>query len=212
MSVKTYLQEQIRLVCLNGSDLFTDEEYDLYMQIIEKGKQLDVLYESDAPEEEREPLLKEKTKLKEKLEKLIRKHEDESRSVRLASVLYGSEHPEGVTWFALKRTRRIAEFCCELSRAMGLKPNEPTLDLIVIKWKDLDEMRQLVVNGFYMPILLDNGSVEKRHYRFYTASSGQLRTDKFVAISDNIWKKIHNRLECGVGWKEINEKGGINSN
>ena len=50
MSVKTYLQEQIRLVSLSGYDLFTDEEYDLYMEIIAIGKELDKLYAANAEE------------------------------------------------------------------------------------------------------------------------------------------------------------------
>ena len=94
---------------------------------------------------------------------------------------------------------------------MELKHQDCTLDLVVIKWKNLEVLRQLVVNGFYMPIQTQEGIIN-RHYRFFTASSGQLRRDKFMAISDETWEKVHQRLECGLGWDEINEKGGINSN
>ena len=62
-----------------------------------------------------------------------------------------------------------------------------------------------------MPILIKNKVINK-HYHFYTASSGQLRKDKFMAISDDAWNKIHNQLECGITWEEINKHGGINSN
>ena len=43
LSVKTYLQEQIRLVSLSSYDLFTEEEHELYMKIIEQKNELDKL-------------------------------------------------------------------------------------------------------------------------------------------------------------------------
>lgn len=216
MSVKPYLQEQINLVSLSSYDLFTDEEYDLYLQIIEQKNELDKLDENGADKLLRQPFLDKKKDLKEQLEKIIVTHKDEPRTVRLKSVIYypkDAEYPfpDGVTYRNLKTNKKITEFCCELSRAMGLKHQNCTLDLIVVKWKNLEVLRQLVVNGFYMPIKTENG-VKLQHYKFFTASSGQLRRDKFMAISDEIWEDVHERLECGVGWNEINKKGGINSN
>ena len=214
MSVKTYLQDQIRLISLSGYDLFTENEYDLYMQIIETGKELDKLYEDNVSEEEKRPLLDKKKVLKKQLETLIRQHDGTPRTVRLSSVMYSDDGvvPAGVTWYGLKNSKRIAEFACELSRAMGLKTDEATLDLIVIHWKNLDELRQIVVEGFYMPILLDDGTVEQRKYRFFTASAGQLRKDKCQFISEKAFKKCHMRLECGLPWEEINRRGGANCN
>lgn len=216
MAAKTYLQEQIRLVSLSSYDLFTDDEHDLYMRIIELKNRLDKMDEEGAQEEERRVVLDEKKQLKERLETLIDQHNDEPRTVRLKSVLYYPKDadytfPEGVTYKGLKTSKKIAEFCCELSRAMGLKNLDSTLDLVVIKWKNVKVLRQLVLNGFYMPIQTDDGVVNK-HYKFYTASAGQLRRDKFMAISDDMWERVHKRLECGVGWDEINAKGGINAN
>lgn len=217
MSVKTYLQEQIRLVSLSSYDLFTDAEYDLYMQIIEQKNLLDRMEEEGIKGGElRQAVINKKKDLKDKLERLIYEHKDNPRSVRLKSVIYypkDAEYPfpEGVTYKNLKTSKKIAEFCCELSRAMGLEHLDQTLDLIVVKWKNIEMLRQLVINGFYIPILTKDG-IENRHYRFFTASSGQLRRDKFMAISDDAWEKVHQRLECGIGWKEINEKSGINSN
>lgn len=211
MSVKSYLKEQIRLVTLSGYDLFTEKEYELYMQIIELGNELDKLYESDAPDEEKKPLLDKKKELKKKLEKVVRKHEGNPRTVRLSSVTYGDPTP-GVTWQNLKTTRRIAEFSCELSRSMGLGPNEATLDLIVIKWKNLDELHQIVVDGFILPILHEDGSVEQRMYHLFSASAGQLRRDKILCISDKAWNKVRKRIEAGMDWDWINERGSLNVN
>ena len=217
MSVKTYLQEQIRLVSLSSYDLFTDEEYDLYMKIISLKNQLDKFEEEGTDEEKRKPVLDEKNKVKQELENLIAKHGDDTRTVRLKSVIYYPKDadypmPEGITYKNLKVSKKIAEFCCELSRAMGLKNLDETLDLVVIKWKNTEVLRQLVMNGFYMPILRDDGSIENKHYRLFTASAGQLRRDKIQCISDNAWKKVHKRLECGMNWDLINERGSLNIN
>ena len=216
MSVKTYLQEQIRLVSLSSYDLFTEDEYNLYMEIIQQKNELDKLDEDCAEKDEKQPIIDKKNSLKAKLEALILSHADTPRTVRLQSVIYHPKDatypfPEGITYRNLKTSKKIAEFCCELSRAMGLGNLDCTLDIVVIKWKNTEILKQLVMNGFYMPILTKNGVVNK-HYRFYTASSGQLRRDKFMAIADDVWERIHGQLECGITWDVINSRGGINSN
>ena len=187
------------------------------MQIIGLKSKLDELDEEKAVKEEKQPIINEKNEKKEKLEALILKHGDEPRTVRLKSVLYYPKDadypfPEGVTYNSLKSSKKIAEFCCELSRAMGLSNLDKTLDLIVVKWKNVEILRQLVMNGFNMPILHNDGTIETRHYHFYTASAGQLRRDKLVMISDIAWEKIHAQMECGMTWDLINERGSLNQN
>lgn len=214
MGTKSYLKDQVRLVCLTKTDLFTDEEMDLYLKMIEAGNQLDRLDEQGAGKEEKLPWLMQKKEYKSKLEKLQKQHEGTPRAVRLASVVYapkGTDLPQGVSWKNLKFAKKISEFSSEMSRAMGLKDRDYTLDKIVLKWsKSVDILKQVVLDGFYIPILLPNGEIEKRHYSCFTASAGQLRTDKIVCVSDNIWEKIHERLECGLTWDRINEHGGCN--
>ena len=216
MSVKTYLQEQIKLVSLSSYDLYTDEEMDLYMQIINLKNQLDILDEKEESKEKKQETIDEKNRIKLQLDTLILKHDDTPRTVRLRSVLYYPKDadypfPEGVTYNSLKSSKKIAEFCCELSRAMGLKHLDRTLDLIVIKWKNIEVLRQFVMNGIVMPIITEDG-IENRHYRFFSASAGQLRRDKIVMISDDAWNKVHKRLECGMTWDVINERGSLNPN
>lgn len=217
LSVKTYLQEQIRLVSLSSSDLFTEDEDAIYSEIKNVKNKLDKLDAEGASEEKKRPVIDEKNKIKERLEALVAKRGNEPRTALLKSIIYYPRNadypfPAGVTYKNLKTSKKIQEFCCELSRAMGLQHRDETLDLIVINWKNVEMLRQLVVNGFYIPILHNDGSVENRHYRFFTASAGQLRHDKFMAISDVAWEKVHERLECGLSWEKINAKGGINSN
>ena len=81
--------------------------------------------------------------------------------------------PPGITWWTLKPSKRIAEFASEASRAMGLKHNEITFDKIIVKWKSLDVLEQIVLDGFVMPIIMPDGQIVEKHYRFLTASAGQ---------------------------------------
>ena len=216
MSVKTYLQEQIRLVSLSSYDLFTDEEFDLYMEIIQQKNELDKMDEEGTGKEERKSVLNKKNRLKAKLETLILSHAGTPRTVRLKSVVYHPKEsedpfPNGVTYRNLKTSKKIAEFCCELTRAMGLENLDCTLDLVVIKWKNIEVLHQLVTDGFYIPVLTKDG-LENRYYKFFTASAGQLRRDKFMAIYISTWEKIKDRLDCGLTWDEINKRGGCNAN
>ena len=214
-SKKTYLQDQIRLITLASYDLFTQEEFDEYMKIVEAKNQLDLLDAEKAPREQKQPWIEKKNAAKNKLNKLVAKHEGKPRVVRLDSVVYvekGEVTPPGVTFKNLKFSKIITEFCSEMSRAMGLKNKDFTLDKVIVRWRSADVLRQLVMDGFIIPILHEDGRVENRHYRCLTASAGQLRRDKCIFMSDKIWKEIHKRLECGLSWDVVNAKGGINVN
>lgn len=217
MSVKTYLQEQIRLVSLSSYDLFTDEEFDLYMEIIRHKGELDKMDEQHADKDEKQEIINKKNRLKRKLETLIISHAGFPRTVRLKSVVYYPKDadypfPEGITYRNLKTSKKIAEFCCEVTRAMGLGNLDCTLNLIVVKWKNTEVLRQLVMDGIFMPILNRDGTVTNKHYSLYTASAGQLRRDKLMLIADDVYDKIRDRLECGLNWDKINAHGGCNSN
>jgi hypothetical protein len=112
----------------------------------------------------------------------------------------------------MKFSRKISEFSSELTRAMGLKHMDHTFDQIVIEWKNIEVLRQIVMDGFYMKILNPDGSVTNKHYRFFTASAGQLRRDKIQVITDEMWDKIKDRMQCGLTWDRINSTKGVNVN
>lgn len=224
---KTYLSQQINLMSLSTNDLFTPQEFDLYKQIItliNEIEQEDYLLKEN---NKRDPtirldLIARKKTLREQLSKLIANHGGTPRMVRLSAILDHSKFiepetgevlwPAGVTWNTLKTSRRIAEFASVESRAMGVGDKQVTFDKIIIKWKSLDILEQIITDGFTMPILLDDGSVITKKYRFATASAGQLRTDKIQAISEDKWMEIESKLLCGLTFDMINELGGINAN
>ena len=206
-STKSYLSSQIRLMTISTFDLLTDEECQEYYAVAGFKRQL------SEPHSDRESVVKQKQAHQQALSKLIASHEHVPRTVNLTCVLDPSliPRPLGVTWKTLKPNRRIAEFVSEESRAMGLSPNEITFDKIIVKWKSLEILKQIILNGFDMSVLLEDGTVQVKHYRFLTASAGQLRTDKVQFISDSTWSWIEPRIMCGLTWDRINELGGINT-
>lgn len=165
------------------------------------------------PLDQRQQIVEEKKILQDELTKLIESHEHVPRTVNLTAVLDPSlsPTPQGVTWKSLRPNHRIAEFVSEESRAMGLKTNDITFDKIIVKWKSLSILRQIMLHGFIMPVLEEDGKVTNKHYRFLTASAGQLRTDKVQFIEVNKWFEIQDRIMCGLTWDIINQHGGINT-
>ena len=214
MSDKSYLKNQIKLVSLNANDMFTNEEYDKYMEIISYVNEINKLDESSLVEDailKKELIVKKKTASNE-LTKLIRLHKGTPRKVRLESVLYyKDEVPEGATWQNLKLSKKIAEFESDMSRAMDLQTNEHTFDKIIVKWKNLDMLEQLVMDGFVMNLFVDGKIIQKK-YRYFSSSAGQLRTDKTAFLSEDMWEKIKDHIECGLNWEIINARGGMNVN
>ena len=147
-----------------------------------------------------------------RLNTLIESYPERPRKVLLSNVNTREyQNQPYVTWESLKFTRRIAEFSSEESRAMGLKKDEVTFDKIILKWKTLEILRQVVMHGFTMPVLI-NGEIVEKHYRFTTASAGQLRTDKIQCLSVDKWNEIEARMTCGMTIERINAHGGINVN
>lgn len=206
-SNKSYLSSQIRLASFSTYDLLTDEERVIFFNIARLKRMLN----DTVPN--RQEIVNEKRVQQNALAKLIASHEHVPRTVNLSAVLDPTlpERPPGVTWKTLKPNRRIAEFVSEETRALGLNENDITFDKIIIKWKSEDILRQIILQGFNMSVLNEDGSVSVKRYRFSTASAGQLRTDKVQFLSDDAWSRIEPRIMCGLSWERINERGGINT-
>jgi len=216
MAEKSYLKNQVYLPGLSSYDLFTDEESEAYKRIVEAKNELNRICDQGGTNEEKQYWKDAKFKAREELTKLIAAHEGKPRMVRLSNIVYhpkdaDEEFPAGVTWENMNFNKKISEFSSELTRAMNLK-SYWTMDQIVVHWKSLDIMHQLVIDGFNMRLLNEDGTTTDKHYHFFTASAGQLRRDKLVFLSDEIWEKIHERIECGLTWEVINKHSGVNCN
>ena len=97
----------------------------------------------------------------------------------------------------------IAMFESTLTRVLKLQTNEITDEFMVITVYHRKPAEDVIKRGF-----IYNG--EK--YVFYTASAGQIRQKKFVAIRESTFDRYKNTLMCGLNYDIINQKGGINTN
>lgn len=212
---------------MSTNDLFTEEEYSVYTQIIGLIDKIDEECNALSEDSVRDPtvrltLVANKKELQQKLARLIASHKGKPRIVRLSGVIDTSKCidpetgekvlPQGVSWGKLKMSRKIAEFSSDSSRTMRIPNNTVTYDKIIIKWKSLDILEQIVTDGFIMPIERQDGTIENKLYRFATASAGQLRTDKIQMMADDKWREVESHLLCGLSFEAINERGGINAN
>lgn len=97
----------------------------------------------------------------------------------------------------------ISIFDSCLTRCLNMSSTETNGELIVVKVYYFGVAENIIKRGFYM-----NGE----HYVFFSASAGQIRTKKFVAIKESAYKEIENTLTCGLSVDDINARGGININ
>lgn len=104
---------------------------------------------------------------------------------------------------AIKDRAVISLFESSLTRALGIKQNELTKDLIVLNVFFFQVFESLVRDGFIF---------EGNKYVFLTASAGQIRTKRAVFIREDKYNQIQKKIMCGLTVDEINERGGINSN
>ena len=208
---KTYLSKQIRLLSFSSNDFLTPDEQEIYENIIELKKKINEL---DKKDDSRSFLIENKKHLVAELEELIRSHAGKPREVCLKNVLVPKAVKRGdtyATWDTLKWSKRITEFMSAESRAMGMKENDVCYDKIIIKWRHLEILRQLVLYGYNFTYM-EHGEIKTKHYHITTASSGQLRTDKVQSLSDEAWERIKDKTMCGLSEEIINSKGGINVN
>lgn len=103
----------------------------------------------------------------------------------------------------LKDKNIINLFESSLTRALGIKSFTLTHDLIIVNVFFFQVFENIVKQGFEY-----NG--EK--YKFLTASAGQIRQKRAVFIRESAYKRIEQRIMCGLTIEEINRLGGINTN
>lgn len=122
---------------------------------------------------------------------------------KLKSVFCGTNPHRSLRPEAVNDRTTIAVFESFLTRTLGLKIDEYSDALIVVRVYFYEIFKDLVLNGFDY-----NGS----HYVVLTASAGQIRTKKCVFIKEELLKKHSNTIMCGLTVEHINECGGCNTN
>jgi len=97
----------------------------------------------------------------------------------------------------------VSVFDSCLTRSLSMSEEVLNCEIVIVKVYYFGVAENIIKNGFYM-----NG--EK--YVFFSASAGQIRTKKFVAVKEDSLKKVWNTLTCGLSVSKINEMGGVNTN
>lgn len=130
------------------------------------------------------------------------KQEKEKLTEILDSHLQDTE-PRQLNPNALNDRNVISLFESSLTRALGIKTNELTKSIMVVSVFFFQVFENIVKNGFVY-----NGD----KYVFLTASAGQCRQKKSVFIKESDFKRIEQKIMCGLTVDEINEKGGMTTN
>lgn len=104
---------------------------------------------------------------------------------------------------ALNDSNIVAIFESNLTRCLKMRGTELNDCMIIVKVFYFGVAESIVKNGFEM-----NGE----RYIFFSASAGQIRVKKFVAIKESLLKEAWNTLTCGLSVNDINEAGGVNVN
>lgn len=176
------------MYALDTACFYTDEETELDHQLqsyrAELSRQLDV----GITPEDKKALNKTIQATKEQLKDVINQNIDTVRVVRKE---------------ALKDINVVQVFGSNLTRCLNMSYEDINDALVIVKVYYFGVAESIIKNGFNM-----NGS----HYVFFSASAGQIRTKKFVAIKEELWKANQNTLTCGLSVEEINEHGGVNIN
>lgn len=128
---------------------------------------------------------------------------EKNKLVDLLNKRLESDIPRRLNPEALKDKAVISLFESSLTRALGIKTNELTKDLMILNVYFFQVFENLVKNGFIY---------NDEKYIFLTASAGQIRTKRAVFVKKSAYKKIVKKLMCGLTIEDINEQDGINTN
>ena len=102
-----------------------------------------------------------------------------------------------------KLSCRVSVFDSSLTRLLGMKEREFNDQMFIVKVFYFEVANSLLRHGCML-----NG--EK--YVFFSASAGQIRTKKFVAIKESLLNQQWNTLTAGLSIDSINKQGGMNIN
>lgn len=208
-----YLSAQYKLLSIQSSDLMTDEEAAIFRSLLEIKQKINAA----ETKEEKTKFVNEKKAASKRMNEMIAAHEG-PRRLNPACVcdtrsFVDGQPPDYISWDNVKETRRIQEFCSEESRILGVEKDSVFLGKIIMAWKTIEILEQVVINGLVVPLLdPETGEIKDVPYRFHTASAGQLRRDKVQLLSCEAYDKMYDSAYCGLHWDEINEHGGINVN
>lgn len=128
---------------------------------------------------------------------------EKKKLVNLLDNRLNDHTPRHLNESALIDKNVVSLFESALTRALDIKTNELTYDLMILNVFFFQVFKSLVRDGFEY-----NGE----RYIFLTASAGQIRTKRAVFIRESAYQKVQSRIMCGLSIEDINNQGGINPN
>jgi hypothetical protein len=194
------LEKQVYIFSLDTSSFYTDEENKIHTKLLKlykirkslehKIKKLDsVIYTERISQ-----LNSAKQKAKIRIKKL---------NTDLTLKLNRHKGVRVLREDSLKNNKIIGMFDSALTRTIGMKVNDVSKSLFVVRVYYYQILHELIQDGF-----IYNGE----HYVYFSSSAGQIRTKKGVWIKETLWDKHEGSLTCGLSIDEINNKGGSNVN
>jgi hypothetical protein len=192
------LDKQVYIYSVDTSAFYTDEENKIHAKMLKlyriKKNLTDKIIKITDNQERKNLLSKAKKKSTERINKLkseLITHLNEHQSIRT------------LREDSLRENAVIGMFDSALTRTIGMKVDQVSKSLLVVRVYYYQILKELIDDGF-----LYGG--EK--YIFFSASAGQIRTKKGVWIKESLWKQHEGALTCGLSIDEINSKGGSNAN
>lgn len=188
ININVQFDKQYPVYAFDTACFYTDEETDLDRKLQTLRATLAQRMELGIPPAEKAQLNAEIKQTKEALKKLI------DQNVNLVRVV----RPE-----ALRPTNLVQVFESTLIRGLNMSPDIVNECMVIIRVYYFGVAESIIKNGFYM-----NGE----RYVFFSASAGQIRTKKFVAIQESKLNACMDALTCGLSVDSINAQGGVNIN
>ncbi|MDT0160291.1 hypothetical protein Q9R36_07360 [Bacillus sp. AG4(2022)] len=201
------LDKQVYIFSLDTSAFYFDQENNIHIKLIKLYRIKDSLNNKlKELKESNDSVSDEKSKVRQKKLKAAKskcvKRINELKS-ELTSLISNNAEIRTLRNDALKENKIIGMFDSALTRTIGMKTNETSTEMFVVRVYYYQLLKGLIEDGFFF-----NG--EK--YIYFSSSAGQIRTKKGVFIKESTWLQHQGALTCGLTLDEINEKGGCNVN
>ena len=97
----------------------------------------------------------------------------------------------------------VQVFESSLVRELGMECDKVNPAMVIVKVYYFGVAESIIKNGF---------TFQGNRYVFFSASAGQIRTKKFVAIQEDLLRGCMDTLTCGLSVESINAQGGVNIN
>lgn len=191
------LDKQIHLYGIGTDAFYEGEEKYIHKRLLKLYKLKKNLEDKKRKKKEE---LEEKWK-KSSVNRVIKK--EKQRLTDLLNERLKDTSPRQLNSEELKDKNVISLFESSLTRALGIKTNELTEDIMIVSVFFFQVFEGIVKNGFVH---------NNEKYILLTASAGQIRTKRAVFVKESAYLAIQKKMMCGLTPEELNRRGGMNVN